>query len=100
MKAIKIESFRVTEVDIENTLDAFQSAVDGYIESVTLVPGKAVMIVNEEGLLRGMAPNPAASMIAGIKIVGPAIVVGVDGEEFTDLPEDVKQRIHRILTLE
>lgn len=103
MKAIKIESCRVTEVDIENTLEALQSAVDGYIETVPIrfiPPDKAVMIVNEEGLLRGMAPNPAASMIAGIKIVGPAIVVGVDGEEFTDFPEDVKQRIHRILTLE
>ena len=100
MKVLILEALNVREAEIENTLEALQRAVCGYIEALTLVPGKAVMIVNEEGLLRGMAPNPAASMIARIKIVGPAIVVGVDGEEFTDLPEDVKQRIHRILTLE
>lgn len=93
MKAIKIERYRVTEVDIENTLEALQHSVDGYIETVTLIPGKAVMIVNEEGLLRGMTPNPAASMIAGTKIVGPALIVGVDGDEFTDIPADIEHTI-------
>lgn len=96
MKAIKIERYRVTEVDIENTLEALQHAVDGYIETVTLIPGKAVMIVNEEGLLRGMVPNPAASMIAGAKIVGPALIVGVDGDEFTDFPTEIRQRIEEL----
>lgn len=89
MKAIKIKGRTVSEVEIENTLEALQAAVDGYIETVTLIPGKAVMIVNEEGLLRNLPPNPAASMISNTKIVGTAIIVGVDGEEFTDVPEDV-----------
>lgn len=93
MKALKIEGCTVVPVDIENTLDALQAAVDGYIETVTLIPGKAVMIVNEEGLLRGMAPNLAASMIAGNKIVGPALIVGVDGEEFTDIPTDIANSV-------
>ncbi len=90
MKAIKIKGRTVSEVEIENTLEALQAAVDGYIEAVTLIPGKAVMIVNEEGLLRGMAPNPIASTVANTQIVGPAVVVGVDGEDFTDIPEDVE----------
>lgn len=90
MKALKIEGRCITDTDIENTLDAFQEAVGGYIEAVTLVPGKAVMIVNEEGLLRGLSPNPIASAVANTQIVGTAIVVGVDGEEFTDVPEDVE----------
>jgi hypothetical protein len=98
MKALKIEGRCITDTDIENTLDAFQSAVDGYIESVTLVPGKAVMIVNEEGLLRNLPPNPAASMISNTKIVGTAIIVGVDGEEFTDVPEDVVKCINALFT--
>jgi hypothetical protein len=93
MKALRLEGRGIISADIENTLEALQAAVGGYIEAVTLVPGRAVMIVNEEGLLRGMAPNPAASMIAKTKIVGPAIVVGVDGEEFTDIPEDVERCI-------
>lgn len=93
MKALKIEGCTVVPVDIENTLDALQAAVDGYIETVTLIPGKAVMIVNEEGLLRGMIPNLAASMIAGNKIVGPALIVGVDGDEFTDIPTDIANSV-------
>lgn len=93
MKAIKIEGRTVSEVKIDNTLEALRAAVDGNIEAVTLIPGKAVMIVNEEGLLRGMAPNPAASMIAGTKIVGPALIVGVDGEEFTDVPDNIAKSI-------
>ena len=93
MKAIKIKGRTVSEVEIENTLEALQAAVDGYIEAVTLIPGKAVMIVNEEGLLRGMAQNPIASAVANTQIVGPAVVVGVDGEDFTDIPEDVEHCI-------
>ena len=96
MKALKIEGCTVVPVNIENTLDALQAAVEGFIETVPLVPGKAVMIVNEEGLLRGMAPNPIASNVANTQIVGPAVVVGVDGEDFTDIPEDVEHCIRAL----
>lgn len=96
MKALKIEKHRIAELDIENTLEALQAEVDGYIEAVTLIPDKAVMIVNEEGLLRGMAPNPIASAAANTQIVGTAIIVGVDGEEFTDVPEDVVKCIRAL----
>jgi len=93
MKAIKFEGRRVEEIEIDNTLEALQAAVDGYIETLQIVPDQAVMIVNEEGLLKGLAVNPFASAIAGTMIVGNAIVVGVDGEEFCDIPEDIKRRI-------
>ena len=96
MKALKLENSGITEVNIENTLEALQAAVDGYIETVRLVPGRAVMIVNEEGLLREMAPNAIASLAAGTQIVGPALVVGVDGEDFTDIPEDVERCIRAL----
>lgn len=96
MKALKLENTGIAEVSIENTLEALQAAVDGYIETVRLVPGRAVMIVNEEGLLRGMPQNIRASLAAGTQIVGPALVVGVDGEEFTDVPEDVVKCIRAL----
>ena len=96
MKALKLEGTTVTQVEIDNTLEALQHAVDGYIEAVTLIPGKAVMIVNEEGLLRGMTPNPIASAVANTQIVGPAVVVGVDDEDFTDIPEDVEHCIRAL----
>lgn len=93
MKALLINNRSVEEIEIDNTLEALQKAVDGYIETVTLIGGYAVMIVNEEGLLRGMPSNLTASAIAARKIVGTALVVGVDGDEFTDVPKDIKQRI-------
>ena len=96
MKALRLEDRSIITADIENTLEALQAAVDGYIEAVTLIPGKAVMIVNEEGLLRGMAQNPIASAVANTQIVGPAVVVGVDGEDFTDIPEDVEHCIRAL----
>lgn len=93
MKALLINDRSVEELEIENTLEAMQKAVDGYIETVTLVPGYAAMIVNEEGLLRGMPSNLTASSVAAQKIVGPALVVGVDGDEFTDIQKDVERLI-------
>lgn len=93
MKALLINDRSVEEIEIENTLEALQKAVDGYIETVTPIGGYAVMIVNEEGLLRGMPSNLTASAVAARKIVGPALVVGVDGEEFADIPKDVERRI-------
>lgn len=96
MKALRLEGRSIITADIENTLEALQAAVDGYIEAVTLIPGKAVMIVNEEGLLRGMAQNPIASAVANTQIVGPAVVVGIDGEEFTDFPAEIRQQIDEL----
>ncbi|PWJ14637.1 DUF3846 domain-containing protein [Ruminococcus flavefaciens] len=93
MKAIRVDRSGLSEIDIANTLDALQAAVLGYIEVVTLVPGQAAMVVNEEGRLHQMPPNILASAIAGVKIMGPAIVVGVDDDEFTDVPAEVARHI-------
>ena len=94
MRAIQIVRSHLSEIDIDNTLEALQGAVDGYIEAVTLVPDKAVMIVNEEGKLRKLYPNIIASAIAGTQIVGNALILGVDGEEFTDIPLEVARHIN------
>ena len=97
MKALRLEEISVQEIEIENTLEAFQEAVGGYIETLTLVPEKVVMIVNEEGRLRGLPWNLAASIVAGFGIVGTALVVGVDGEEFCDVPEGIIEKIRKAL---
>lgn len=91
MKALYILGYRIKEIEVENTLESLQEIVDGYIESVTLLQGKATMIVNEEGLLRGMPGNTLASLVAGISIVGPALVVGVNDDEFCDISEEIKR---------
>lgn len=93
MKALLINNYDLEEIEVENTLGALQKQVGGYIETVTLIPGKAVMIVNEEGLLLGFGLNSVASKIAGRKIVGPALIVCVDGEEFTNIPKGLARQI-------
>lgn len=93
MKALKLEGVTVSEINIDNTLEALQKEVEGYIECLTLVPEQAVMIVNEEGLLRELPHNALATIIAARKIVGTALVVGVDGEEFCDVPKNVERAI-------
>lgn len=40
MKALKLEGETVSEIEIDNTLEALQKEVEGYIECLTLVPQK------------------------------------------------------------
>ena len=89
MKALKLEGRTHEVIEIENTLEALQKAVGGYIETVRLRVDDAVMIVNEEGLLLGLPYNVIASGFADQPIVGTAIIVGINGEEFTDIPDVV-----------
>lgn len=65
----------------ENTLEAFQEAVDGYIEAVTIAED-LVIICNEEGRLRGL---PFNVNVCGVGFVGTVIAVGVKGDEFASL---------------
>lgn len=74
--------------NISCTLKNLQKTVEGPIETVPLVGGN-VLIVNEEGKLRGLERN----FIMGLPpfhdiIVGTAILVGTDGEEFSDCTLD------------
>lgn len=52
----------------------FQSLVGGYVEVVRLDRAK-VALVNEDGLSLGLPPNPAASALLGIPVVGTVVVV-------------------------
>lgn len=71
--------------DIPNTLEELQASVGGYIEAVNLAKD-AALICNEEGLILNMPYN---IKFLGAEFVGPILIVGVDGEEFTDLsPEN------------
>ena len=64
-------------IEIDNTLEALQNLVGGYIETLTVFED-AVLIFNEEGRLKGL---PVNCRIFGIELVG------IDGEDFTDVPE-------------
>ncbi len=71
-------------VDIENTLEALQKAVGGYIEVIG-VEGDILMICDEEGKLKGKAAN---FTVRNDVIVGDVLFVqnGYDGD-FTDINE-------------
>lgn len=69
--------------ELPNELEILQKTVDGYIETVTLVPDELVVICNEEGRLSRL---PANCALRGVGFCGTIIVCGVDGEDFGDLP--------------
>lgn len=68
--------------NISNNLQNLQRNVGGFIETVTLC-SDLVIICDEEGRLKG---KPYNCTIAGVDFVGDIVVLGVDGEEFTDCP--------------
>lgn len=83
MRVIKKEVGKAARwVDIENSLESLQREVGGYIEAVTLTSDCA-LIVNEEGRLIGLPYN---CTISNLDLVGPVLVVGIDGEELADCP--------------
>lgn len=69
---------------IHNELHALQRLVGGYIEVCPLAEDMA-MIVNEEGKLMNLPKNFKLPILKDT-IVGTALFVGVDGEEFDDVP--------------
>ena len=72
--------------DVENTLDALQKAVSGYIETLTFCtePDTLVLIMDEEGRLKGKEYNIT---VCGHDIVGTLLLCGKNGDEFTDVPD-------------
>lgn len=66
--------------EIENTLEALQKIVGGWIECV--YNNGSCIICNEEGKLQGLAPN---IWFKGDILVGTIIVCGIKGEDFDDV---------------
>lgn len=78
------------DMEIENTLDALQQAVGGYIEIASTGFQDTVLIFNEEGKNKDLQPNIALSDRAGNVydiIVGTIIAVGVKDNYFADLTD-------------
>lgn len=77
---------------VSNSLENLQRTVGGYIEAVTIIneDPKVVIICNEVGRLLGLPYN---CTIDGISFVGDILAVGVDGDEFADLPLAVTRKM-------
>lgn len=80
---------------IPNELKVMQQLVGGYIETLR-ISDNGILVMNEEGKLLGLEPNFYLGAI-GDTIVGPVLVVGENGDEFADLPEDEAEEISRIM---
>lgn len=77
--------------DIENTLEAMQKIVGGYIELVPVRTG-CVMLCNEEGRIQKLPYN---FNLGNNNIVGDVIFTRQSDTEFTDLNEtDVEMILH------
>ena len=66
----------------DNTLEAFQKAVGGYIETVTVFRD-LVLIVNEEGRILGLPYN---CHFCGMPIYGPVVAAFTRGVNFASIP--------------
>ena len=83
MKAIRKKPGCAPEIiEVENTLEALQQEVGGYIETVSIAD--VVIICNEEGRLCGLPYN---CRFVGVDFVGTLLVVGRNKDEFCDVPE-------------
>lgn len=71
----------VVEPCFDNTLEAFQKAVGGHTEAVTIT-ANLVLICNAEGRLRGMPRN---LNFLGLNFYGPVVAVASKGDEFTSI---------------
>lgn len=93
MRVLKKEpgkEFVVTEIN--NELSALQEAVGGYIE-VFPVSEEVLIICNEEGKLNGL---PFNVKLCNEIFVGTILIVGQDGEEFADVPEDLIKGLQEV----
>lgn len=80
---------------IQNTLEAKQAFVGGYIQAVYPFDDPVALVVNEEGKLKGMEPCRALMDEEGNIydiIVGPFLICGLDDEGFVSLtPQQQKE---------
>jgi len=84
-------------MEIENSLVKFQELVDGYIEVIPAnEDGSILMVINEEGKLKGLEVNV---YIGNTSIVGNVIFAlrGKDGE-FDSLTDDMINALIKILS--
>ena len=80
-------------IEIEDTLEAMQETVGGYIEEYMPFDDEVAIICNEEGKLSGMQGN---RRLGKDIIAGPFFIVGEDGDEFRSLTdEETKENLKR-----
>lgn len=75
------------EVTVPNELRQFQSMVGGYIETIPYTK-EILILCDEQGKLK---MKPANIKLRGDFVVGPIVFLGVDEEDFTDCPLNIRE---------
>ena len=92
-----IGTVNTVEIDESDMLHELQRLVGGYIETVPVPDTPDLIgIVNESGLINGMAINPLASTYLGQPIFGPVVIArhgfNEDGEpDILCFPDEVSR---------
>lgn len=90
---------------VPHTLPELQRMVGGYLEPIrlagTLASHSLLGLVNEDGQIKGMSPNPFSNTIladvyGSRQIVGDAIVVRAHGADFVSLTTE-NQKLLRLM---
>ena len=105
IKATDVATYAV--ITAGDTLEAMQGLVGGYIETVRpkYLAEDQILIVDEEGLLKGKPVNNTASLLCSSPIVGDVLIlkegldeegepdiIGLEGDEARLLMEDLVKR--------
>lgn len=80
---------------IQNTLEAKQAFVGGYIQAVYPFDDPVAIVCNEEGKINGMEPCRALFDEGGDIydiIVGPFLICGLDDEGFISLTKEQQEQ--------
>ena len=97
MRAVKIEpdgdirEVEITGSDVSEQNDSIHEYLGGYFD-IVYMGRDALMLVDDEGLLKELPTNPLAMMISGYPLLaGTALIVGTqpgpEGDELCDVPE-------------
>lgn len=88
---IRVEPLKAPElITIDNTLEALQKEVDGYIEAAHPWEDPVAIICDEEGKMKKKMLNRTLRNEGGYIwdiIAGTFLIVGLDEEDFTDIGE-------------
>ena len=92
IKVLVVEPMKPCRVqEINDSLEAMQAIVGGYIEVVTPFDEPVAIVCNEEGKLRGLPYNRPLTDRHGVTydiLCGTFFIAGVDGENFASLTDD------------
>lgn len=80
----------VSTVEIENSVEGLQKAVNGYFAVATRLPNGDALLVDEEGSFK---EHTRGFYFGGGRpvLVGPAIVIGVRGADFVAAKTSIEE---------